>query len=67
MVGDASRHRGSPRVGVLQALVRPGEVVVLEMQGDGQSVVVSIFFENAVVSLVNRRIPIRIVRFCRST
>ena len=27
----------------------------------------SIFFENALVRRVNRRIPIRMVRFCRST
>src|SRR5438270_11415925 len=42
VVGHPSRHRGRPRVEVLQALVRAGEVVGLEVQGDGRSVVLDL-------------------------
>jgi hypothetical protein len=44
----------------------PREVVVHVVQRD-RCRVVSIFFENALVRRVNRRIPMRIVRFWRST
>jgi hypothetical protein len=39
---------------------------VHEVQRDGMSVVLDLF-ENPLVSRVNRRIPIRMVRFWRST
>jgi hypothetical protein len=47
-------------------LVDAAVVAVHEMQRNVVSVILS-FFENALVSRVNRRIDIRIVVFCRST
>ena len=49
-----------------QRLVNADEVVVHEVERDG-ALWFSTFFENALVSRVNRRMLIRIVRFWRST
>ena len=39
MISEPCRHRGCSRVRVGKRLVRPGEVVVHEMQGDGAGLV----------------------------
>ncbi len=49
-----------------QRLVRPGEVVGMKCR-EMAAMKLSTFFEKALVSRVNRRMPIRMVRFCRST
>ena len=49
-----------------QRLVNPNEVVIHEVQRNSVGVV-STFFEKAFVRRVNRRMCIRMVRFCRST
>ena len=46
--------------------MNPAEVVVHVVERDDR-LWLSTFFENAFVSRVNRRMPIRIVRFWRST
>jgi len=66
MVGHTRSYRGGPGIRVLQALVGSSEVVVLEVQGDSGGVVLDLF-ENPLVSRVNRRIPILMVRLARST
>ena len=64
ILGDSRGHcRGdSPTEG----LVGAGEVVVHVVEADGVGRF-SIFLENPLVSRVNRRMPILMVRFCRST
>jgi hypothetical protein len=42
------------------------KIVVQHMKRDGGAVILNPFFENAFVRRVNRRMPIRIVRFSRS-
>jgi hypothetical protein len=66
MVRDTRRHRGGPGVGVLQALVGPSEVVCCKWRAIAAAWF-SIFLENPLVSRVNQRIPILIVRLALST
>lgn len=62
MIGET----GSDGRGRAEGLVDSAEEVVHEV--DAYAVVrFSTFLLNALVSLVNRRIDIRVVRFCRST
>ena len=56
-------HSECSKVGIGKALMRPCEVVVHEVAYSW----FSSFFEKALVSLVKRLIPIRIVRLWRST
>ncbi len=63
MIGEASGHRGGLAG---EGLVRASEVVVQEVERYGVARF-SAFFEKALVKRVKRRMPIRIVRFCRST
>jgi hypothetical protein len=64
--GDTRSHGRGPWVGVLEALVGPREVVVLEGSATAAARF-SIFFEKPLLKRVKRRIPIRMVRFARST
>lgn len=61
LVSDARRHRWRDT----QGLVDAHEIVVHEVDGDGVRVVLDLLL-NAFVSLVKRRMPIRMDRFCRS-
>ena len=63
VIGEASGHRGGLAG---EGLVRASEVVVQEVERYGVARF-SAFFEKALVKRVKRRMPIRIVRFCRST
>jgi hypothetical protein len=58
-------YSGSHRGGDPQGLVNPGEIVPHEGNGKRMAVVLD-FLKWAFVSLVNRRMLIRIVKFCRS-
>lgn len=71
VIGNPRHHRGGSRVGVGKRRVQPREVVVEEVRGDGRkcramaAMWLATFLENPLVSRVNLRIPIRIVRFWR--
>ena len=62
MIGET----GSDGRGRAEGLVDSAEIVVLKWTLTA-AVRFSTFLLNALVSLVNRRIDIRMVRFCRST
>ena len=62
VTGDTGRDGGRR----FERLMPPREVVVHEVERD-RRVQVLVFLEKALVRRVNRRMPIRIVRFCRST
>jgi hypothetical protein len=72
VIGDARRHCGGALdrlaglVGDRKRLVDARKVVVRVVEADRVSQILDLF-EKALVRRVKRRIPIRIVRFWRST